>query len=347
MPVVLSSKRAALIILIGSFLALCTVLLFSWHSASPSGKYGGPKRRVRVYTRSGRRGFCTVSFAGSKAATHPREPYVLTLMPTIPRSGNHLMRLLVEDLTGRATESIYDNEGGQRNNLTRTGGFEPSRCGGLRGNCTHVRGVASAWSLLKTHHPFMEPNIPVRKDCPFGILMTVRHPLDNYLAWMHYRQNQDEDRWGSDLNVTGRPPLRVHPYARRLVTEKILTFDYFADMWEKHIVFWHSLATKQLFPILQFRYEDLCTNPEAISFMLVAFVEKATIPESFGHLKIPHKRQCVMSNIADAHLAGLSYTALITAREVDDVLAKHTRLLHMFDYPDTWEGAHAWLAEMD
>ncbi len=41
--------------------------------------------------------------------------------------------------------------------------------------------------MIKTHFPFMGPEFDETQECVSKIIMTVRHPIDNYIAWIAYK----------------------------------------------------------------------------------------------------------------------------------------------------------------
>lgn len=107
------------------------------------------------------------------------DQFARILFPTVPRSGSSMTRTLLEIATGISTGTVF-REGGAWNE--RAHAFVSS-CGAV-GDCNHVHAPKGTEPIVvKSHYPFLEAKgVAFGNDCVSGILMTVRHPLDNYVA---------------------------------------------------------------------------------------------------------------------------------------------------------------------
>jgi len=240
--------------------------------------------------------FLAVHLCGTGTNTFPR-----VLQPTVPRSGSSFSRRLVENLTGIATEAVYE-EGGTFSNRTQASGRE---CG-LTGDCDRVhRSYGNELVLIKTHFPFMQPEFD-EKDCVSKILMTVRHPLDNYFA----------------LALTSGKGKTI----QTLQFRDNMNFEKYFDLWEAHHNYWHAFASRMNVPLLQYRYEDLCQHPEIVMKKVSRFLS-VQFKGDYNH----------SSKFNDCFLRNRKYpksASLISQHDLDVLAESTSYLLDLFGYKE-------------
>lgn len=241
--------------------------------------------------------FPAVHLCGTGTNTFPR-----VLQPTVPISGNTFSRHLIENLTGIATESAY-GEGGSFSNRTQASGRE---CG-LTGDCDRVhRSYGNELVLIKTHFPFLSPEFN-EKECVSKLIMTVRHPLDNYFAWASYK---------------GKGKI--------LGFRETMNFEKYFKLWETHHNYWHAFASRKKVPLFQYRYEDLCQNPEMVMRKVSRFLS-VEFKGEYNHSS--RFDDCFLKNRKLPKSA-----SLISQHDLDALAASTSYLLDLFGYKE-----HLWI----
>ena len=234
-----------------------------------------------------------VQLCGTHKSLFPR-----VLQPTVPRSGNTFSRFLLENLTGIATEAVY-RERGEFSNKSKAYG----RPCGITGDCDKIhRSSDDELVVIKTHFPFMSPEFD-EKECVSKILMTIRHPVDNYIAWASYK---------------GKGSIKTLAFRKQMNLGK-----YF-ELWEAHHNYWHAFASRRKVPLLQYRYEDLCQHPEAV-FKKVSDFLTVEFKGNYNHSS--KFEDCFLKNRALPKAA-----SLISQRDLDAVAASTSHLLNLFGY---------------
>ena len=227
--------------------------------------------------------------------------YARIVLPSIPRSANTFMRILLENATGIATEAVYEEKGTWEN---RTEAY--ARPCGLLGDCAMVRrGRGAETIIVKTHFPFMKPELEPNA-CVSAVIMPVRHPLDNYLAWAHY-------------------------LSLKHTNSSLEDFETFGKRWESHITFWHQFASSHNIPLLQYRFEDLVADNLSTLDMVLPFVSGDGIGKCPSRVGNSVTRPLMLKNLKEIKAWGL-----FTQHEVQQVLAAHKDMLVRFRYPSTW-----------
>lgn len=114
-------------------------------------------------------------------------------LATFPRSGNHWLRFLIEEVTGVATGSIYQDGGGiyanepDANHLPKNypwGGYCTDH------GYTHTRRYPTTEDIvvIKTHYPLFTLNSDKMDLAPDGkVLCIIRHPVDCLVSFERYR----------------------------------------------------------------------------------------------------------------------------------------------------------------
>lgn len=184
-------------------------------------------------------------------------------LPTVPRSGNTLTRLLLEEYTGVATEAVFAHEGFASK---RTNGYVKAH--GISRLARVKPSHDTDFAILKSHWPFHGPTVEGR--CMSGILKTVRHPVDNWLAWLYYK-----GRVNHAQRTRGKP-----------------TFTAFLRKWEEHHLFWDTYVRKHNIPLLQFRFEDLCAYTTAVMRQILTFIGYE--PKHIVHMQ--HSNQSIVGS---------------------------------------------------
>lgn len=246
-------------------------------------------------------------------------------LATVPRSGGQLGRTVLESSTGVATEvEVKESPDDVYSDLSNAWA---APCGILK-NCTEVKRSDGAEPVIvKTSFPYMVPD-PPKDECVSAVITTIRHPLDNYFAYLRYRVDQMEQLPTDGPN---RLPLRVFPSREAVNNGTLETFKKFADKWAGHHNYWRTYARQRGIPLLQIRFEDMCGNPEGMGRALASFVANTTIPAVKMVSGVP-PTDCVLKNLKDA-----TWKALLSRVEVERVLAEHVELLDWFGYPRSWD----------
>lgn len=109
-------------------------------------------------------------------------------LATYPRSGNHWMRYMIEELTGKATGSVYPDadEPVHLSTIFSWGGYAPK--GGYEGNREYPK--YGDLILLKTHFPVMGDFEGHHE----GAVRIVRNPIDSfysYAVYLGYVKNEE------------------------------------------------------------------------------------------------------------------------------------------------------------
>ncbi len=151
------------------------------------------------------------SKAGTSAATSTflSQGYHRITITTVPRSGNTWLRQLIEQITGVATGSVYE-EGGRMSDAY--GAYFPSQdspCGGTsfahagsflvkhtHANCiTQVKypQIPREPVVIKDHAPWGSFNFPALLVNNTFYVVLVRNPIDNWRACLGYYQLKPED----------------------------------------------------------------------------------------------------------------------------------------------------------
>lgn len=227
-----------------------------------------------------------------------------------------MTRALLEKATGIGTGTLF-REGGVWNERVRAFLHD---CGGNR-DCDYVHAPNGTEPIvIKSHYPFLvAKDIAFGNDCVSGILITVRHPLDNYVAWMTYLGRQKTDQ-----------PLNGDVLIDVTKIRDDFTFARFFKLWQQHHTYWHAYAVKHGIPLLQVRYEDVCEEPRNAMRRVLDFLtvfentDVARVPESS-----PFQHDCTLRNVRKFPEAA----ALVTQDELDAVLSKsQTYLMEAFGY---------------
>src|SRR5690348_17766666 len=90
-------------------------------------------------------------------------------LATYPRSGNHWVRYLIEDVTGLATSSVYVDGDVERSHLGKAfpwGGYAPPF--GYEGKCKYPKPEDSV--VVKTHYPA----VPAQKFDRMSYVKAIR-----------------------------------------------------------------------------------------------------------------------------------------------------------------------------
>lgn len=243
------------------------------------------------------------------------------MFPTVPRSGSTLTRILLENATGIATEAVYKEDGAFDKRTMAN-----ARPCGILGNCETVRrGRGEEVAIVKTHFPFLGPELEP-DACVSAVLMSVRHPLDNYLAWAHYQSGITEGRNYHTYNNS------MHDELVLLRTrERMENFEAFGKKWESHIAFWHHFALSRNIPLLEYRYEDLTADAPFALKKILAFVhgDSVGVCPSAGSSSI--NGPIMLSNLKKPKSWGM-----ITQGEVENGLAVRKDILVRLRYPSSW-----------
>lgn len=247
----------------------------------------------------------SLHIAGTLRPCGSDQQYARILFPTVPRSGSSMTRALLENATSVATGAVYW-EGGRWNEQARAFIHE---CGGNR-DCERVHvSNGSEPMVIKSHYPFLgQQDAAFGNDCVSAIVMTVRHPLDNYIAWMTFLARQKTDQ-----------PLNGDTLIDVKKIRDGFTFAAFVKLWQQHHTFWHAFAVRHSIPLLQVRYEDICAEPKSSMRRVLDFlsvfknVDMTRVPATS-----PFGQDCVLRNVRKYP----EVAALVTQDELDTELGK-------------------------
>lgn len=126
----------------------------------------------------------------------------VSFLASYPRSGNHYLRLLVEEATGSVTFSQYRDGGGPQHPeepqhelwlSTHDGLVAFAADGGYQGNCSYPGPLDPV--LVKTHHPkeygglpsLSPPTVQTAAAGPVVVVCLHRFPLDAVASLIRYR----------------------------------------------------------------------------------------------------------------------------------------------------------------
>lgn len=151
-------------------------------------------------------------------------------LATYPRSGNHWMRYLIEEVTHIATGSTYrDTDPQHLERYFPWGGYSADH--GYVGNCRYP--TKKDIVVIKTHFPAMGAGTDILKYQK--IIRIVRHPVDS--IYSHFVFKKDN------------------------IPEKIPREDLasIVNNWKKYQKYWNKQEN-----VYTFRYEDLLKNPTPV-----------------------------------------------------------------------------------
>ncbi|MCX8520490.1 MAG: sulfotransferase domain-containing protein [Rhodoferax sp.] len=212
-----------------------------------------------------------------------------------------MTRGLLENATGVATGSVY-REGGFWNEQARA---FAGRCG-ASGDCRHVHTpTASEAMVIKSHYPFLgQPDAAFNNECVSAILMTVRHPLDNYVAWMTFIARETKGQ-----------PLSGDKDVTKMRDE--FSFAAFVKLWQQHLTYWQAYAVRHSIPLLAVRYEDVCGDPRSSMRRVLDFL---SVFKGADFMRVPAAspfgQDCVLRNVRKFPEAA----ALVTQDELGKAL---------------------------
>lgn len=226
---------------------------------------------------------------------------IVLVLPTVPRSGNTLFRLLFHYTTGLQTSSVF----GEAKTLERLDGVT------VQAPQNESHSVDICRLLVKLHWPFLAttqaPHFPF-----FGQIRAVRDPLTNYGAWLDYCAKHTWCHVRSESN-----------------------FADFAARWAAHHIFWDSLAI----PTVTFRFETLTSAPASVLQSvfeaykpLSGFLPKLSYVARQLDEQVKHSnRQALHGTCKNGHFAPssafnvsvLEYRAAVTKPEVARVMSTY------------------------
>lgn len=168
--------------------------------------------------------------------------YLKFMLASLPRSGNSFSRLLLENMTGIHTEVAKN----PANNLqdSRTGKYYPAskhcKRDPMSGEAQECRpSSGDDLVIIKSHFPDIGPDINESEGCISGVILIVRHPVDQFLARAAVA--------GSANTVSRVKEMKF------FVAKDQYKFPTFLNDWEKFQNFWHSYASVHDVPLLAYR----------------------------------------------------------------------------------------------
>lgn len=239
------------------------------------------------------------------------------LLATVPRTGSTLLREVFELNFGVATEEKYPvghkflgpgKEAYARGDATFSNKtLAWAKPCGLRDNCGLChRSSGNESVIVKTHCPFGSTN-QCNEGCISGVLTSVRHPVDNYIAWWMYNK-------------------AINQRFRNMSYFKVQwSWQRFLEGWNRHISYWRRFANLHEIPLFQFRFEDLCLYPAPTIDTVAQFLQYQrpsngmVLPEIHG--------KCILRNLEDPRSRQL-FQGLDVARS----LSHHHGMMKLFEY---------------
>ncbi|KAA8493238.1 hypothetical protein FVE85_8683 [Porphyridium purpureum] len=193
----------------------------------------------------------------SAGANVSSEKFERVIFPTVPRSGSHFVRSVVERVTGIATESVYGSEGFDAKFSNRTQAYGRCRQSFMPCEPGIRRGRGNEAVLIKTHFPYHFPRFDPAREQVDRVLVVARAPHTAFIAW---------------IRASMKPELRKRENMAQL--EEILhrSFEQFFDKWRRHHAFWIDIARKYCRPMLIVRYEDLARFKAHVMFAVLDFL---------------------------------------------------------------------------
>ena len=281
---------------------------------------------------------CATADAPDDLGVAPQSPFLLFYLATVPRSGNTLSRILLENASGIATETVYSNNQRGFKKTNRTHAFAPP-CGGITGDCASVhRSRGPEPVVVKTPFPFLTepvtppalPHAPSAQQCVSGVITTLRHPIDNYVAWIRYL-SAPTSLLGHPHN-NSLPGTTVNPRVAR----DGWPLDRFMQLWVQHHTFWRRFARLRGVPLLEYRFEDLCSDPRRVLPEVLAFTQMYSPTRQAQQARqaqqdvLATPNTCVLKKYARDPVT----YALFTDDELDDALLKYRKQMQQFGYSD-------------
>lgn len=164
------------------------------------------------------------------------------MLASLPRSGNTFTRLLLENMTGILTELSTSRE--DRFQDPRTGKYYPKStdcaCNPIAGESRVCRpSSGDDLVVIKTHFPNIGPEINESHDCISGVILLIRHPVDQFLA-------------RAAVAGVANTVARVKEM-KFFAAQDVYKFPKFLDDWEKFQNFWHAYASVHKVPLLAYR----------------------------------------------------------------------------------------------
>ena len=156
-------------------------------------------------------------------------------LATYPRSGNHWMRYLIEEVTDVATGSVYIDGDAPRHLPTRhPWGYSPDH--GYEGNRRYP--TEDDLLIIKTHFPCI-PAQQLDNQSVIKAIRVIRHPIDSCYSYYSYC-----------MNTHSLLPSEIVPEG---------WVNYFIASWRKFQEYWNQQPN-----VLTIRYEDLYNSPSVV-----------------------------------------------------------------------------------
>jgi hypothetical protein len=156
-------------------------------------------------------------------------------LASFPRSGNHWVRYLVEDASGIATGSVYqDRDPYHMERVFPWGGYCAPN--GYRGLCRYPHKGEAV--LIKTHYPFFEElrSNPFDNQPSVKTIRIVRHPVDSIYSHYVYDHKRKKLKYTSHIS-------------KRKLMEYI-------SLWKENQEYWNGQPN-----VLTILYEDIYKEP--------------------------------------------------------------------------------------
>lgn len=159
-------------------------------------------------------------------------------LATYPRSGNHWIRYLIEEVTHIATSSVYrdkdpnDSDPEHLPDIFPWGGYCSNH--GYKGNCVYPSNGETV--VVKTHFPALGASL--FDKLPYNLtIRIIRHPVDSFYSFYLWFQAFQHPL----------PPRRMIPRNDLL---------QFIQSWRQFQKYWDQADN-----VLTIRYEDLYNDP--------------------------------------------------------------------------------------
>jgi hypothetical protein len=168
-------------------------------------------------------------------------------------------------------------------------------------------------------------------ECISAIVKPVRHLLSNWLGWLEFRayirlNERSTTRVSYDMKASGDLSE-----LKSVIEEENWSLSKFASRWSLHHQYWRDYAEKHGVPLVEWRYEDMCSNSQPFSMLLMNVLRyNVDYPAAvFNHLGKPED-SCWAGKLLDSGLI----SALVSPEEKQEVFEKYGDQLRLYGFCD-------------
>lgn len=176
-------------------------------------------------------------------------------------------------------------------------------------------------TVVKSHHPFLGPQAD--NECISAIFKSTRHLLSNYFAWVDYLlETQATEVTATNMTEASLTIVQQHNW----------TLSNYAEKWAEHHKHWREYAAQNNIPLLEWRYEDMCSNSVFYAQLFMDLLGYEVVDTRFmTHHWGRTLEECWEGRM---HLDSTS-RALVSREEAQEVLNTHGEQLRAYGYADS------------